>query len=129
MEVKGDFKSNNENKTKNRLDNNEIMFEIRDMINDVHKDLKKIIEKSNEDYINIMYSNLKNEFIGSINGYMLDKMDPELEQRITNSCEMRKQCKNVFKKYLKEHTDDLRPENLNEEKIKRSRVELNELKK
>ncbi|MDR2829985.1 MAG: winged helix-turn-helix domain-containing protein [Methanobrevibacter sp.] len=129
MEVKEDFKSYNKNKTKNILDNSKIMFEIRDMIDDVHKDLKKIIEKSNDDYINIMYNSLKNEFINSINGYMLDKMDPELEQKIINSCDMRKQCKNVFKEYLKKHTDDLRPDNLNKEKIERSRNEFNALKK
>ncbi|MDR2623104.1 MAG: winged helix-turn-helix domain-containing protein [Methanobrevibacter sp.] len=126
MGVKENFKFDNENKAKNKSDNQEIMFEIKDMIEDVHKDLKKIVEKSNEDYMNLMYNNLKNEFLGSINDYMLDKIDPELEQRIINPCDMRKQCKNVFKEYLKKRTHDLRPGKLNKEK---SRNEFKELKK
>lgn len=105
------------------------IIEIKEMINDVGKNLKKMIEKSNEEYINLMYNNLKNEFISSINGHMLHKIDGELEQRMINNCDMKEQCKTLFEKYLKKHTDNLNPDTTSEEKILKSRNELNDLRK
>ncbi|MDR2967249.1 MAG: winged helix-turn-helix domain-containing protein [Methanobacteriaceae archaeon] len=109
--------------------NQETIFEIKNMIKDIHKDLKNMTEKSNEEYLNLMYSNLKNEFISSMNGYMLGKIDPELEQRMINPCDMRKQCKNVFKKYLKENTDNLSPNTISNKRIVNSRQEFEKIKK
>ena len=109
--------------------NQETIFEIKDMIKDIHKDLKSMAEKSNEEYLNLMYTNLKNEFISSMNGYMVGKIDPELEKRMINPCDMREKCKNVFKKYLKEHTDNLSPNNLSNKKIAKSRSKFEKIKK
>nr|WP_302578104.1 winged helix-turn-helix domain-containing protein [Methanobrevibacter arboriphilus] len=128
----------NEKKIKKRIekvndlsihDDYEAIAEMKDMIRDIQKDMKNMIEKSNEEYLNLMYSNLKNEFIGSMNGYMIDKMDPELEKRMVNHCDMKQQCKNVFKKYLKKHTIDLNPKNLTPEKIGEIKTELEDLRK
>jgi len=110
-------------------DDHEIISEMKDMIKDIQKDMKNMIEKSNEEYLNLMYSNLKNEFIESINGYIMDKIDPELEKRMVNHCAMKQQCKNVFKEYLKKHVSDLTPDNLTAEKIDESKTELEYLKK
>ena len=118
-------KINNEN----RYQNQDTIFEIKDLINDIQKDLKNIKEKSNEEYLNFMYSNLKNEFIYSMNGYMLDKIDPELEKRMINPCDMKEQCKNVFKKYLKKHTDHLNPDNISNKRINESKNEFEKIKR
>lgn len=109
--------------------NKETIFEIKYMIKNIHKDLRNMIEKSNEEYLNLMYSNLKNEFINSMNGYMIDKIDPELEQRMISPCDMREQCKNIFKQYLKKHTSSLNPNNISNEKIAKNRDELEKIKK
>ena len=123
---KKDFKKiNNENNYYKQ----DTIFEIKDMIKDIHKDLKNMKEKSNEEYLNFMYSNLKKEFIISMNGYMLNKIDPELEQRMVNPCNMRKQCKSVFEKYLKKHTENLTPDNISKEKINKSKDEFEKIKK
>ncbi len=107
----------------NQKDYNAII-EMKNMIKDIQKDLKNMIEKSNEEYLNLMYSNLKNEFIGSMNGYMLDKIDPELDEKMVKHCDMKNQCKNVFKEYLKKHTTELNPDNITKEKIGKSKKEL-----
>ncbi len=112
----------------NEYYNQEAMFEIKGLIKDIQKDIKNMQERSNEEYLSAMYSNLKNEFVSSMNGYMLDKIDPDLEQRMMNPCDMREQCKNVFKKYLKSHTDNLTPENISSEKIKESKAEFEKIK-
>ena len=107
----------------------EEILEMKFMIEDIQKDLKNMIEKSNEEYLNIIYSSLKNEFIASMNGYMIDRLDPELEHQMVNDCDMKKQCKNVFKKYLKENSIDLKPEQLTEKGINESKNKLNALPK
>jgi DNA-binding HxlR family transcriptional regulator len=116
-------------KPENSHFNDEQMVEIKNMIKDVHDDIKNMLEKSNEDYLNLMYANLKNEFIGSMNGYMMDKIDPELDKRMVNPCDMREQCKGVFKKYLNEHTENLSPDNISNKEINKSRKELKKLEK
>ncbi|KZX11077.1 winged helix-turn-helix domain-containing protein [Methanobrevibacter curvatus] len=132
-------KLHNENNTNNSTNNNTFnssddfsqnqIYEIKNMISDVHKDLKNMIEKSNEEYLHLMYENLKNEFIGSINGYMVDRIDSDLDSRLVDPCDMRHQCKKVFKQYLKQHTSDLNPDTINEEKIAKSRDDFEEIKK
>lgn len=123
---KKDFqKVNNENIYYNQ----DTIFEIKEQIKDIHKDIKNLIEKSNEEYLNLMYSNLKNEFISSMNGYMLNKIDPELEQRMVNPCDMREQCKHVFERYLKKQTDNLTPNNITKEKINESKNAFEKIKK
>ncbi|MCL2688048.1 MAG: winged helix-turn-helix domain-containing protein [Methanobrevibacter sp.] len=109
--------------------NQDTMLEIKEQIKDIHKDIKNLIEKSNEEYLNLMYSNLKNEFISSMNGYMINKINPELEQRMVNPCDMREECKNVFEKYLKKHTDNLTPNNISKEKINKSKTAFEKIKK
>jgi predicted transcriptional regulator len=118
-------KVNNENSYYNQ----DAMLEIKDLVKDIQKDLKNMLEKSNEEYLNFMYSSLKNEFINSMNGYMLDKIDPELEERMVNPCDMREQCKSIFRKYLKKHTDDLTPDNISNGRISKSLDEFEIIKK
>ncbi|MBZ9570949.1 ArsR family transcriptional regulator [Methanobrevibacter sp. TMH8] len=122
---KKDFqKINNENNDYNK----DTISEIKNMVKDIQNDIKKMTENSNEEHLSFMYTNLKNEFINSMNGYMIDKIDPELEQRMVNPCDMRNQCKNIFKKYLKKHTDDLNPDNISNEKISKSYDEFEKIK-
>ncbi|MDR3222853.1 MAG: winged helix-turn-helix domain-containing protein [Methanobrevibacter sp.] len=123
------YKDKKDNEYLNNFSKENEIISIKEMINSMHKDLKKMIENSNQDYLNLMYSNLKNEFINSINGYMIDKIDPVLDKRMINSCDMKNQCKKVFKKYLKTHTDDLNIDNITNEKIYSATMELNEIKK
>ena len=130
MKIKKNHKRDFQNiDNENSYHSQDTIFEIKDLIEDSQKDLKKMIEKSNEQYINFMYSNLKNEFIYSMNGYMIDKIDPELEQRMINPCDMREQCKNIFKKYLKRHTDNLSPDNISNKRINESKSEFEKIKK
>lgn len=123
---KKDFQKINE---EHKYYNQEAIFEIKNIVKDIHKDLKTMSEKSNEEYLNLMYSNLKNEFVSSMNGYMIGKIDPELEQRMVNPCDMREQCKNTFKKYLTKHTDNLSPDNISKKRIAKIKNEFEKIKK
>ncbi|KZX15574.1 hypothetical protein MBCUT_14090 [Methanobrevibacter cuticularis] len=116
-------------KSQNSYQGEEEIIEIKKKLNSMHNDLKKIIEQSNQEYLNIISSNLKHEFINSINGYMLDKTDETLDQRMIDPCDMREKCKNTFKRYLDKHTKELSPDNISKKKINKGREELKELRK
>lgn len=109
--------------------NHEEILEMKYMIADIQKDLKNMVEKSNEEYLNIIYSSLKNEFIKSMNGYMIDRLDPKLEDEMVSECDMKNQCRKVFKNYLEKHTLDLNPEELTNEIINKSKNELESIPK
>ncbi|GAA5819619.1 MAG: winged helix-turn-helix transcriptional regulator [Methanobrevibacter sp. CfCl-M3] len=110
-------------------DDSKTIFEMKDMIQGIQIDIKNLIENFNEEYLNIMYLNLKNEFIRSMNSHMIGTLDPELERRMVKDCDMKETCKDIFKKYLKKHTTDLNPDNLTLENINKSKTELDSLKK
>jgi predicted transcriptional regulator len=69
------------------------------------------------------------EFLNSINGHMINKIDPTLDQRMVNHCDMKTQCKLVFEKYLNKHLTDLNEDSISKEKIKEGRKELTDLRK
>ncbi|KZX17317.1 winged helix-turn-helix domain-containing protein [Methanobrevibacter filiformis] len=120
----------------NKHEDNEELSKINEKLNfmeneihSINNNVKKIAENVNQSYLDSIESNLKNEFIRSINGYMLEKTDEVLDQRMVKDCDMKKQCKTVFKKYLNKHTQNLSPDNLTDEKIRCSKEELEDLRK
>jgi DNA-binding transcriptional ArsR family regulator len=128
-ETKQHFEDINENNNQNNFNNEENLIEIKNMIINIHNDVKKIIEGSNQEHLKFIHSTLKNEFVNSINSYMLENVDEELDKKMINPCNMRKKCKTLFKEYLKEHIHDLNLDNISEDKINKSKKVFDELSK
>jgi DNA-binding HxlR family transcriptional regulator len=128
-ETKQYFEDIDGNSYQNEFKNEESLIEIKTMIINIHNDIKKIVENSNQEHLNFVHSTLKNEFVNSINSHMLENVDEELDKKMINPCNMRKNCKAVFKEYLKEQTQDLNLDNISEDKINKSKEVFNELSK
>ena len=69
-------------------------------LDSIHKDLKRLMERSNQEYLDLMLVNLKNEFLNSINSYISDDVETGLERGMVEGCKMRETCKSRFTNYL-----------------------------
>jgi DNA-binding HxlR family transcriptional regulator len=110
------------------FNNRENLIKIKNMLMNIHTDIKKISEDSNQEYLKFIHHTLKNEFINSLNSHMLKNTDEELDKKMVNSCNMKKKCKSIFNEHLNEHTQDLNLDNI-PDKINKNKEVFNELSK
>jgi DNA-binding transcriptional ArsR family regulator len=110
----------NDNSNKNAIDSK---------LDSIHKDLKRLMERSNKEYLDLMLANLKREFYNSINSYISDDIETRLERSMVNPCDMRKTCKSKFTDYLLDNKDLILKDNVSKDVIDNKRIELAEIKK
>ena len=65
----------------NKLDTREI-YDTRAKLEAIHQDIKRLIEKSNQDYLNIMLNNMKEDIIDSITTYITEDIQGTLERNL-----------------------------------------------
>ncbi|AXV40900.1 winged helix-turn-helix domain-containing protein [Methanobacterium sp. BAmetb5] len=94
----------------------------------IHRDIKRLMERTNQEYLDLMMANLRKDFIDSITVYLSDDIENGLEKGMVNPCPMRDTCKSVFTAYLEENSKNIRQGHFSEETIARKRDELNQIR-
>ncbi len=107
-------------------DNN--LLEIKTQLTSIHQDIKRIMEKSNQQYIDFIASNLRKDYLNAITGYVNNDIETGLEESMIEKCEMRTTCKKTFTEFLQKNTSLIRNENVTEETIQNNKSELEEIK-
>lgn len=110
------------------LDSLEI-YDTRAKIEAIHQDIKRLIERSNQEYLDILLTNMKNDILNAISIYIRDDIKEGLERSMVDPCPMRETCKDRFTKFLRDNAQLIKEENISEETIKEKRDELNEIRK
>lgn len=95
----------------------------------IHQDIKKLMEKSNQEYLDMMVSNLRKDFLDSIATYLTDDIQSGLEQGMVDLCPMRNSCKSVFTDFLEDNSKNIRNWNVSDEIITGKRDELSQIRK
>ncbi|WP_308572192.1 helix-turn-helix domain-containing protein [uncultured Methanobacterium sp.] len=95
----------------------------------IHRDIKRLMEKTNREYLDLMVANLKKDFINSMATYLSDDIEKGLEQGMVDPCPMRDTCKSVFTAYLEDNSKNIRKGKVSEETITQKREELNQIRK
>lgn len=111
----------------NKLDTPEI-YDARAKLEAIHQDIKRLIEKSNQEYLDIMLNNMKKDIIDSITTYITNDIEGALEKNMVNPCNMRGTCKSRFTKFLGENAELIRETNVTTEIIEGKKQELNDIK-
>lgn len=111
----------------NKLDTPEI-YDARAKLEAIHQDIKRLIEKSNQEYLDIMLNNMKKDIIDSITTYITDDIEGALEKNMVNPCNMRETCKSRFTKFLGENAELIRETNVTPKTIEGKKQELNDIK-
>ena len=111
----------------NKLDTREI-YDTRAKLEAIHQDIKRLIEKSNQDYLNIMLNNMKEDIIDSITTYITEDIQGTLERNMVDPCNMRETCKSRFSKFLEDNAELIKETNVTKETIEKKKQELNDIK-
>jgi DNA-binding transcriptional ArsR family regulator len=108
---------------------NDNKLSIDTKLDSIHKDLKRLMERSNQEYLDLMLDNLKKEFLNSINSYISDDIETGLERGMVEPCEMRENCKSRFTDYLLNNQELILMDNVSSNIIDAKRNELKEIRK
>jgi hypothetical protein len=111
-----------------KIDNLEI-YDTRAKLEAIHQDIKRLMEKSNKEYLDLMFTNLKKDILNSISSYVMDDIKKGLEKSMVDSCNMRETCKERFTKFLENNAELIRQENIPKEIITNKKTELEEIRK
>ena len=98
-------------------------------LDSIHKDLKRLMERSNQEYLDLMLDNLKKEFLDSINSYVSDDVETGLERGMVDDCKMRDTCKSRFTNYLLDNEELILGDNVPLNIIDKKKAELAHIRK
>ena len=107
----------------------EKMVDIDAKLDLIHQDIKRLMERSNKEYLDLMLTNLKKDFLNSITSYVADDRKNSLERGMVDPCEMRETCKSRFNEFLANNEDLILQDNVSNDIIDEKRAELGEIRK
>jgi hypothetical protein len=95
----------------------------------IHRDIKRLMERSNQEYLDLMMANLRKDFIDSLTVYIDDDIKNGLEKGMVDPCPMRNTCKSIFTDFLEDNSKNIRKGNISNEIITGKRDELSKIRK
>ncbi len=111
-----------------KMKNSEI-YDTRTKLEAMHQDIKRLMEKSNQEYLDLMLANLKKDILNSISGYVTDDIENSLENTMVDPCQMRDTCKVRFTEFLEDNAKLIKQDSVSKEIIGSKRAELDEIRK
>ena len=107
----------------------EKIVDIDAKLDSIHQDIKRLMERSNKEYLELMLANLKKDFLNSITSYISDDRENCLERSMVDPCDMRETCKSRFTNFLANNENLILQDNVTEDIIEEKKVELSEIRK
>jgi len=111
----------------NEMNNPEI-YDNRAKLDAIHQDIKRLMERSNQEYLDLMLANFKKDFINALTSYVKEDVDIGLERGMVDPCQMRKTCKSRFKEFLLNNAELIKCDNVSNEVITKKRDDLSEIR-
>lgn len=112
----------------NKLENREIL-DTNAKLEAIHQDIKRLMEKSNQEYLDLMLANLKKDILNSVTAYISEDIEKGLEKSMVNPCQMRETCKEKFTEFLESNAELIKHKKVSKEIIGNKRAELDEIRK
>ncbi|MGL6298383.1 MAG: winged helix-turn-helix domain-containing protein [Methanobacteriaceae archaeon] len=98
----------------NELNQNMI---LEQKLDNIHNDLKKMIELNNEEHMQILLNMIKTDYLSSIYDFINETTELSLEKRIASDCDMKDNCKPIFKDYVLSEVKNNKPEEISDDII------------
>lgn len=111
------------------LDKIDNLYDARAKLEAIHQDIKRLMERSNQEYLDLILANFKKDILNSISSYFADDITKGLERNMVDPCKMRETCKDRFTKFLETNTELIRQKKVSEEIINDRKIELEEIRK
>jgi predicted transcriptional regulator len=107
--------------------NNE-MLEIKAKLATMHKDIKNLMENTNQQYIDLVLANSKKDVLNAVMGYVTHDVKNGLEKGMVDKCDMKDKCKQKFTELLHTNTNLIAYDNVPEDAIIENKAEINRIK-
>lgn len=107
---------------------NKGMNEIKAKLATIHNDIKNLMENTNQQYIDLIFSNSKKDILNAITEYITHDIEKNLENSMIKNCNARDECKQRFIEFLQKNTSFIAHDCVPEEIITESKVELSLIK-
>lgn len=111
----------------NEINNPEI-YDNKAKLEAIHQDIKRLMERSNQEYLDLMLANLRKDFINALTSYVNDDINRGLERNMVYPCQMRETCKSRFTEFLGSNTELIKCKNVPNGVIDRKKAELSQIK-
>ncbi len=103
--------------------------EIKEEISRLRSDLRKFMERSNQQHVDTVLSGIRDEYSALFADSQLDAACEGLRREMDSECPMREKCYAVFYEFLKETSGHIREGSVTDEIIGAYRTKLEGLKK
>ncbi|MCX9013345.1 MAG: winged helix-turn-helix domain-containing protein [Candidatus Methanoperedens sp.] len=101
------------------------LLEIKGKLNEIHKDMKRFIEQSNQQHLDTVLSGSRSHFTNAIIGHVIGDIDEDLESNMVKKCEMRETCKSNFTGFLQNNAGLMKNDNVHQDVILKNQSDLN----
>lgn len=107
---------------------NREMTEIKAKLVTMHKDIKNLMESTNQQYIDLVLANSRKDILNAVMGYVAHDIEKGLEKGMVDKCEMKDKCKQIFIDLLHDNTSLIADNNVHEDSITKNKAKLSEIK-
>ncbi|MCZ3364761.1 winged helix-turn-helix domain-containing protein [Methanobacterium veterum] len=104
------------------------MTEIKAKLATMHKDIKNLMENTNQQYLDLVLANSKKDVLNAIMGYVTHDIEKSLEKGMINKCDMRDKCKQIFTELLHDNTGLIADDNVHEDAITQNEAKLSKMR-
>jgi predicted CopG family antitoxin len=106
---------------------NEIVI-IKSQLSDINGNLKRFIERSNQQYLESILDGCRSNFSDIIREYATGEIEQGLDNKMTNNCHMKDACKSIFSDLLKRNIEQIKDGNVPVGSINKTRSKMKELR-
>ncbi len=101
---------------------------IKSKLDDMHEDMKRFMEKSNQQHLASILDGCRSDFSDIILGYATGEIEGGLERKMVKDCHMKETCKALFSDLLMSNLGQLRVGKVSEESISNTRSKMKQMR-
>ncbi len=101
---------------------------IKSQLSNINENLKRFIERSNQQYLESILDGCRSNFSEIIIEYATDEIEQGLEENMMKNCHMKEACKSIFSDLLKRNIEQIKEGNVSDGSINQTRSKMKELR-
>jgi len=102
--------------------------EIKKKLSEVQNDLKRFIEQSNRQQLELILASSRKDMANAVIGYVVEDAKNSLDDNMVKRCDMRDRCHAKFMEFLENNAGSLRQTSVSGEAVMKNRSVLSALK-
>jgi DNA-binding transcriptional ArsR family regulator len=101
---------------------------IKSKLDLMHEDMKKFMERSNQQHLGSILKDCRNDYSDVILRYATGEIEDGLEGKMVRDCNMKEACKALFSDLLKNNLGKIKEGEVSEDSIRSTRSKLEKMK-